>query len=169
YVFSGADHADVQASLALGRESDEGPARLVIVASDLTERTTRIEQARQWLSRGGPPPEGVAFRAKPVAGEVAFVFTGAAAAYPGMGRDLGLGLPEVVDAVGARCDELKAWTTSIFEPGDGTPSHPLHQLWGTSFLCQLHAEFSRQVLGLSPDATIGYSSGESNSLFAMGI
>jgi acyl transferase domain-containing protein/3-hydroxymyristoyl/3-hydroxydecanoyl-(acyl carrier protein) dehydratase len=168
FVFSGANQAEVLASLALGRESDEGPARLVIVASDLTERTARSEQARQWLIGGGPPPEGVAFRAEPVAGEMAFVFTGAAAAYPGMGRDLGLALPEVVDAIGARCAELEASTAWLYGPGDGKPSHPLQQLWGTSFLCQLHAEFSRQVLGLSPDATIGYSSGESNALFAMG-
>ncbi len=44
--------------------------------------------------------------------------------------------------------------------------------WSSSgrapILCQLHVEISRGVLGLPPQATIGYSSGESNALFASG-
>jgi acyl transferase domain-containing protein/3-hydroxymyristoyl/3-hydroxydecanoyl-(acyl carrier protein) dehydratase/1-acyl-sn-glycerol-3-phosphate acyltransferase len=167
-VFSGADRAGVLAALAAGRESEEGPARLVIVAADPAEQAARAEQARRWLGQGGPPPEGVAFREAPIEGEMAFVFTGAAAAYRGMGRDLALALPELVDALGARCGALAGSTGWLYGPGDGTPTHPLDQLWGTSFVCQLHAEFSQQILGLRPDATIGYSSGESNALFAMG-
>ena len=39
-------------------------------------------------------------------------------------------------------------------------AHPLDQLWGTSFLCQLHAELTRGAARTLPQATIGYSSGE---------
>ena len=36
-------------------------------------------------------------------------------------------------------------------------------------LCQIHADFSRQALGLAPAAAIGMSSGETNALFAFGV
>ena len=168
HVFSGANQAAVLASLAAGRESSEGPARLVLVAADDAELKARGEQARRWLEGGGPMPEGVAFRGTPLVGQMAFVFTGAAAAYPGMGRELALALPQQVAAVASRCSELKSATDWLYGPGDGNPKHPLDQLWGSSFICQLHAEVTQRVLGLKPDATIGYSSGESNALFAMG-
>ena len=155
-------------ALEARRESDAGPARLVLVAADGDELAARADAAQRWLRRGGPPPEGVAFRERPVDGELAFVFTGAAAAYPGMARDLALGLPGLVDAVAARCEEMHRSTDWLYGAGDGTPAHPLDQLWGTSFVCQLHAELSRGLLGLSPRATLGYSSGESNALFALG-
>ena len=168
HIYSGKNQAAVLQALADGRESPGGPARLVLVAAGESERTDRAELARRWLLGGGPVPEGVAFREAPIGGQVAFVFTGAAAAYPGMGRDLALALPAQVRAVSARCSEAKSATDWIYGPGDGLPTHPLDQLWGTSFLCQLHAEVTRQVLRISPHATIGYSSGESNALFAMG-
>ena len=168
HVFSGADQAEVLAALDAGRTSTDGPARLVLVAATPAELATRSAQALRWLQGGGPVPEGVAFRAAPITGQTAFVFTGAAAAYPGMGRELALALPKQVAAVGARCSEMQAATDWIYGPGDGQPTHPLDQLWGTSFVCQLHAEVTRHVLGIRPEATIGYSSGESNALFALG-
>ena len=168
HVYSGRDREGALVALEARRESDAGPARLVLVAADGDEFAARADAAQRWLRRGGPPPEGVAFRERPVDGELAFVFTGAAAAYPGMGRDLALGLPGLVDAVAARCEEMRRSTDWLYGPGDGTPAHPLDQLWGTSFVCQLHAELSRGLLGLSPRATLGYSSGESNALFALG-
>jgi acyl transferase domain-containing protein/3-hydroxymyristoyl/3-hydroxydecanoyl-(acyl carrier protein) dehydratase len=168
HVFSGADQAQVLAALDAGRTATDGPARLVLVAATAAELASRSAQARRWLQGGGPVPEGVAFRSAPITGQTAFVFTGAAAAYPGMGRELALALPQQVAAVGARCSEMQAATDWIYGPGDGQPTHPLDQLWGTSFVCQLHAEVTRHVLGIRPEATIGYSSGESNALFAMG-
>ena len=170
HIFSGADREGALAALAAGRESsavDAGPARLVLVATD-HELAARAEQARRWLASGGPPPQGVAFRAAPLVGELAFVFTGAAAAYPGMGRELALAFPAQAAALAARNSELLSSTNWLYGAGPGTPAHPLDQLWGTAFVCQLHAELSRRLLGLTPQATIGYSSGESNALFAMG-
>jgi len=168
HVFSGANKAQALAALDAGQPSTHGPARIVVVAADATELASRSDQARRWLEGGGPVPEGVAYRETPITGQTAFVFTGAAAAYPGMGRELAMALPRQVAAVAARCSEMKAATDWIYGPGDGQPTHPLDQLWGTSFVCQLHAEVTRHVLGIKPEATIGYSSGESNALFAMG-
>jgi hypothetical protein len=45
----------------------------------------------------------------------------------------------------------------------------LQRLWASSFLAQVHARLATEYLGLRPAAAIGYSSGESNSLFAAGI
>lgn len=168
HVFSGANQATALAALRSGQQSSNGPARIVLVAASAEELATRSEQAQRWLTNGGPVPEGVAFRETPISGQTAFVFTGAAAAYPGMGLELALALPKQVAAVAARCSEMKAATDWLYGPGDGNPTHPLDQLWGTSFVCQLHAEITRHLLGLKPEATIGYSSGESNALFAMG-
>ena len=168
HVFSGATQADALAALTARKQSGEGPARLVLVAASDTELAARAGQARRWLEGGGPAPEGVAFRSAPIQGEAAFVFTGAAAAYPGMGRELSLALPAQVAAVAARCSEIRGATDWLYGPGDGNPTHPLDQLWGASYLCQLHAELTRRLLAIEPHATIGYSSGESNALFAMG-
>jgi 3-hydroxymyristoyl/3-hydroxydecanoyl-(acyl carrier protein) dehydratase len=168
HVYSGPDREACLVALEAKRESDGGPARLVLVAADGNELAARADAAQRWLRRGGPTPEGVAFRERPVDGDLAFVFTGAAAAYPGMACHLALGLPDLVDAVAARCDGMHRSTDWLYEARDGTPAHPLDQLWSTSFVCQLHAELSRGLLGLSPQATLGYSSGESNALFAMG-
>ncbi|MBI5512709.1 MAG: hypothetical protein HY909_03020 [Deltaproteobacteria bacterium] len=167
-VYAGSDRAAVLASLARNEPSGEGPARLVLTWTSEPERALRSEAAMRWLTAGGPPPEGVAFRSTPLGGEVACVFTGAAAAYTHHGRDLALAFPAAVDALGERLGDLSRATGWVYGPPDAEPSHPLDQLWGCAFLCQLHAELTLRVLKLPATAGIGYSSGESNSLFAFG-
>jgi acyl transferase domain-containing protein len=44
----------------------------------------------------------------------------------------------------------------------------LEQIWGAAHLAGVHADLTRDVLGLRPDAAIGYSSGESTALAALG-
>ncbi|WP_437302134.1 beta-ketoacyl synthase N-terminal-like domain-containing protein [Sorangium sp. So ce388] len=167
FVYGGADRASVLRALAEGRPSESGPARLVLVAADEEQRAARAAQARLHLEKGGPAPEGVAYRDAPAGGQLAFVFTGAAASYAGMGRELALAMPDVTARLGERFASMDQAARWIFDP-PVAPSHPLDQLWASAFLCQLHAEVSRRVLGLTPDATVGYSSGESNALFATG-
>jgi acyl transferase domain-containing protein/3-hydroxymyristoyl/3-hydroxydecanoyl-(acyl carrier protein) dehydratase len=100
-------------------------------------------------------------------GETAFVFTGAAAAYPGMGDDLLRAFPELAERLHARCvplRELAGWAH------DGTIlPNDYQQLCGSSFLCQVHAELTLGTLGLRPHALLGLSSGETNALFALGL
>ena len=79
--------------MKLGVESDAGHARLVIVASSDEDFRQLRNQAEQWLGAIGrgdanplpAAPRGIYFREAPLAGDTAFVFTGAAAAYSGMG------------------------------------------------------------------------------------
>src|SRR5262249_23413653 len=72
---------------------------------------------------------------------------------------------DLVDAAGVR--SLVGESSWLYGDGEDAPQ-PLDQLSASSFLCQLHAMVTRRVLKLEPSATIGYSSGESNALFAMG-
>lgn len=164
YVFAGADRAGVRARVAQGRDGGDGPAKLVVVATD-GERHEKFAQAVRHLD-GGPAGEGIVFRERPIAGELAFVFGGAGAAYPRMGAELLLAMPELVDRVAERLTDVRGAAAWAYEHDAAT--HPLDALWGASFLAQAHAALSRDVLALRPQATIGYSSGESNALFAMG-
>ncbi len=105
----------------------------------------------------------------PLDGEVAQVFTGAAASYHGMGRDLILAFPHLVDSFAERFDQLDEATRWMFHPDSNTPPTPLDKLFAASVLTQLHSDFSTQFLGLKFDAAIGFSSGETNALFATGV
>jgi hypothetical protein len=167
YVYGGSDRAAVLKALSEGVEGGAGPARLVLVAATEDERLARAQQAKRHLEGGAPMPDGVAYRSAPLKGDTAAVFTGAAASYLGMGRELALAMPGAVAKLGQRFGSMAGATRWSFGE-TAEPEHPLDQLWASAFLCQLHAELVRDVFGLRPDATIGYSSGESNALFASG-
>jgi len=169
HVFSGPDRRAVLDAARAGRESDEGAARLVVVAASDEERAERCALGLRLLEEKAPTalPPGIAFHDQPVEGELAFVFTGPAGAYRGMGRDLLLALPELLGPVSERfrgVDEAAGW---IYRARGAEPA-PADKLWGASLLCQVHATLSRSVLGLRPQAAIGMCSGETNALFALG-
>ena len=166
HVFSGATTADVLAALDSGHRTTAGSARLVVVADGDEQLAERTARARRHLEEGYPPGDGVHFRAEPVAGELAFVFTAAGAAYHGMGADLLRAVPEIIDPIGGRfpLGRVAGW---VFDAASGPT--PNDYLWGTAMLSQAHARLTRNVLGLKPSAAIGYSSGESNSLFAFDV
>ena len=184
HFFEGANASEVLAALEAGRratELDATPrARLVIVAGDADTLARRVERARRHLRRGAPAGEGVHFRAEPVVGETALVFASAGTAYLGMGSELLRVLPELGDRVDARFGDLAPSLRWAVRPRAGAASpgsasresrHQLNnteRLWGSSAICRLHAELSLGLLGLRPDAAIGYSSGESAALFALG-
>ncbi|WP_073839326.1 beta-ketoacyl synthase N-terminal-like domain-containing protein [Micromonospora sp. CB01531] len=168
HVYAGGDRTSALTALDADRESSHGPARLVLLAADETERAARAEAARAWLTGGGPQPEGVAFRAAPIAGEVAFVFTGGLAAYPGMGRELLLAFPHLVERIEAGSGSLRELAGWAFDGPASAPREVLDQIWGTALLSQVHAAIGREVLGIAPHAALGYSAGESNALVALG-
>jgi 3-hydroxymyristoyl/3-hydroxydecanoyl-(acyl carrier protein) dehydratase/malonyl CoA-acyl carrier protein transacylase len=169
-VYSGADRAGVLDALRLGRVSAEGRAKLALVASGEAELEDRRELARQMLEAGDSPwLDGVYFQPGPVCGELALVFPGAAAAYRGMGRSLLLAFPELVDHLAEMSPGLLASAQWVFDPDDAREPGPAAKLWGSSLLSQAHARFTRTVLGISPAAAIGVSSGETNSLAAFGV
>lgn len=150
-------------------DSDASGARLVLIADSDAGFEARAERARTALAQGaqGPPAgAGVYFREAPVTGELGFVFTSAGSAYAGMGGGLLADLPELGDALAARFRGLPDALAWVFD--DGAEPSAEQRLWAASALTQLHAELSMGLLGLRPTAALGYSSGESNSLFAFG-
>lgn len=166
HTFSGADAAGVLSALDAGAESDVGPARLVIVADGPEQFATRSARARQHIQHGHPAGVGVSFRSSPIDGELGFVFTAGGAAYHGMGAQLLRALPELATPISTNfpLGEISSW---IFDP-----THqplPADYLWGTALLSQTHAQLTLGMLGLRPAAAIGYSSGESNVLYAFGV
>jgi len=152
HVYSAADLPDLLT----------GPARLAVVARDDGHLRTRLAAARRWLVDGGPRPDGIAFRDAPIGGDTAFVYTKGSAAYAGMGADLMLAFAPQADMDGA---ELAAWAYR----GDGRPNDSLEQILGVGYLARLHTRISREVLGIRPDAALGYSSGESAALVALDV
>ncbi|MFE5301370.1 beta-ketoacyl synthase N-terminal-like domain-containing protein [Streptomyces sp. NPDC056632] len=168
-VFSGTDTESVLAALATASESDTGPARLVLLAADDEEFAARAEAARRWLRDGGSQPDGVAFRPSPVTGEIAFVFSGGSMAYQGMGRELLLAFPGELERIEERSGDLRSIAGWAYHGSVPSRLTVLDQIWGASLLGQMHAEITRGRLGITPQAVLGYSSGESNALSAMGL
>jgi acyl transferase domain-containing protein/3-hydroxymyristoyl/3-hydroxydecanoyl-(acyl carrier protein) dehydratase len=170
HVVAGADRREVLSRLERGKTAQQGPCRLVLVARDSEQLEERRERARELLEAGSEvvSEQGIYFRERPLAGELAFVFTGPAGAYPGMGRELVLAFPRLLAGLHERCrcvEETGSWVYAHEEVGELSPHQ---QLWGSSYLAQLHAELTRGLWGLAPRAAIGFCSGETNALFAMG-
>ncbi|WP_063772726.1 beta-ketoacyl synthase N-terminal-like domain-containing protein [Streptomyces sp. CT34] len=154
HVYSGRDRREILAALDEDTESSDGPARLTLVSEG--DSAAHRNAARRWLADGGARPSGVFYRDTPVTGELAFVYTNGSAAYQGMGRELLLALPTLASG------HARAWPRA-----DAAPS-VLDQMWGAAALATVHTELTRGLLRLSPDAAIGYSSGESAALAALG-
>ena len=103
-----------------------------------------------------------------MAGEVGFVFTPAAAAYQGMGRELLFALPELGDQVIGKFPCLvhtQDWLAAAPRPA---AADPFQVLQGCALLSQLHATLTQDWLGMRPQAVLGVSSGETNAMFATG-
>ncbi|MCA1221037.1 type I polyketide synthase, partial [Streptomyces sp. 8L] len=162
HVFSGADRREVLAALESGAESCEGPARLALVVRDDGELRDRGEAARRWLAEGGPRPADARYRDEPVTGRTAFVYTNGSASYRGMGHALMLALPSLDESVMAAHGPAGARVRS------GPRARVLDQIRGAAELAAVHTVLTRELLGLRPDAAIGYSSGESAALVALG-
>ncbi|WP_373069481.1 beta-ketoacyl synthase N-terminal-like domain-containing protein [Gemmatimonas sp.] len=147
--------------------------RLAIVAESDAEFETRVERAITVLrapataAAVGTIDDGIHVGRGALDGELSFVFTGAAGAYPHMGRDLALAFPTLVDGFAARANSVRDVAGWVYLDDPTLQSTPMDKLWGASYLSQLHAELTRHLLGLRPTAAIGYCSGETNSLFAL--
>ena len=168
-VFSGPDRKTVLKNLESNVEGTDGPVKLAIVAksgewSSQRAKASKILQENDSIHSDG----GIYFRQTPLAGELAFVFTGAAGSYPGMGRKLLTALPDIGNRLVERFPVLADVGWSNFTASNEKLSKPIEQLKTSIFLSQAHALVSRELLTLQPQAAIGLSSGETNCLFAFG-
>ncbi|RIE05257.1 beta-ketoacyl synthase N-terminal-like domain-containing protein [Cohnella faecalis] len=175
HTYSALNRRELLQSLREGKESRTGAVRLAIVASGAKELSDRLAAAAAELERliGDPDSTfreapGIYYGDKPAGGELAFVFSGAASAYAGMGGELLAAIPELGDDIHDRfrtAAEAAGWA---YEEYPNREPDPLSRLGGASYLTQIHAAFTQRWLGLRPQAVIGLSSGETNALAAMG-
>ena len=98
-------------------------------------------------------------------GKVALVFTGAAAAYRGMGREIFSAFPELLPELSENFASAAHFAPLLGRPG----LTPFEELCATTLLSQAQYRLWTQILGLRPDAAMGLSSGESNALMAFGF
>ncbi|MDZ4777152.1 MAG: beta-ketoacyl synthase N-terminal-like domain-containing protein [Alphaproteobacteria bacterium] len=167
--YAAATHDALLARLEADAPGGEGAVRCAIVADGEQAFASLRGRAIEALKRGeAPAMPGVLFADAPVRGEIAFTFTGAAAAYPGAGRELLLAWPEVNNGLAARHAGARDLARALYGADIGV-LHPRVQLTGCALVCQAHAVFAREVLGLSPHAAIGLSSGETNALLAFDV
>lgn len=173
-VYSGADREAVMQALASDcPNADGGPARMVVVAVDQRDRQKRLQKAMEWL-RGmpsgevtpPPPGEGLAYADAPVEGTVGALFGGAASAYPGMGRELFLAVPQLAEQLCRSFPDVEAAAGWMLDERHSALITPLQKLWGASALAQAHAHLTRHILGVPFGAALGLSSGETNALYA---
>lgn len=165
--------AHTRAALVRAVESDartgSGDVRLALVAEDAQAlqdlKTRAISALAKGATPGGP---GIFFGEGAVAGDIAFTFTGAAAAYSGAGREMLLAWPELQDGLAAR-HEGAPRLARRFYGAEIDALDPPAQLTGCALVCQAHALLTREVLRLAPQAAVGLSSGETNALLAFGV
>lgn len=168
-IWAAASREALIRAVAENSPSREGAVRLALVAENLQALEEARARALDGLQSGREPSGPSIFYGEgAVSGEVAFTFTGAAAIYPGAGRELLLAFPEIGEAIAARFAGTPALARALYGAGIDRFSATT-QLTGCALVCQAHAELSRGILGISADAAIGLSSGETNALLAFGV
>ncbi|MFP5512116.1 MAG: beta-ketoacyl synthase N-terminal-like domain-containing protein [Alphaproteobacteria bacterium] len=164
--FAAGNRAELCERIRRGEDGGQGPVRLAFAClagkeADTLARALALAEGREAAA------DGIHFREQPLGGGLALVFTGAAAAYEGMGRELFLSMPDVGRSVTERFPILAHAAGRLY--GSAGPLDAMEQLQTCALICQTHAEVSRGVLCLRPDAVMGLSSGETNALFAAGV
>jgi acyl transferase domain-containing protein/3-hydroxymyristoyl/3-hydroxydecanoyl-(acyl carrier protein) dehydratase len=165
--YAGADRGDLAARVSANHEGGHGPTRLVLLGRDAGKvgrlRAAAVEAMRQGRDPAG---RGICFAARPIGGEVGFVFAPAAAGYPGMGRGLLLGFPELWESLQA-CGDLGPVAEVLELPPEAHPA-PMQTATASWAMCQFHAAWTLGRTGMRPQAALGVSSGEVAALEAFG-
>lgn len=177
-----ASSSEAVAVLARRRLAEVPPQRskkmaLTIVSESRNHLKTQLAAARRRLvdsDNGSDSGErdgegGVFFTASPLfeSAPVAFVYPGSGMNFPGMARELGAEFPLVVDRLDRENDRLagqfgggRFWT-GRGEVDGGHSEEIFGQVWTGTLVSDVIASF-----GVTPNAVIGYSLGETAGLFA---
>jgi acyl transferase domain-containing protein/3-hydroxymyristoyl/3-hydroxydecanoyl-(acyl carrier protein) dehydratase/1-acyl-sn-glycerol-3-phosphate acyltransferase len=172
YCYSSNNKQELIASLKANTTSEKGVFRLAIV-SDKENIETQLQLALKLLSledlKTGWLSPTIHYRNNQIKGEVAFAFTGAASAYPNMGRTLLQEFPGLISILKPYCSNSAFAGDWVYTENSPKAKLPYYQLAGSSLMCQVHANFTKEILGIKPNAVIGLSSGETNSMYALGV
>ena len=172
YTFSGRTLSEMLDALEQRRvnTSGEGCFRLAILAAQEAINFIIDEMIKlpleQWIQ--GWITEKAYFTNSKAEGEVAFVYTGAASSYKGVGKSILKAFPSLLATLesknGNRIDEKVNWIYN-----DEEKNCPAQKLKVGSLISQLHTTIATQLLNLKPDAALGLSAGETYSLIALGV
>lgn len=166
FCYAANDRASLILSLQSDKTSEIGTFRLALVCSN-AQREEKIQVAIEALeARHDPSGESCFYAEQAVEGEVAFVFNGIAASYSGVSRELTMAVPQLFARLEQRCDSLDVFP-QVLEPGyNAQDLTPLEQIFASILYGQLHTEWTQGIAAIQPQAMIGISAGETNSLFA---
>jgi acyl transferase domain-containing protein/NAD(P)H-dependent flavin oxidoreductase YrpB (nitropropane dioxygenase family)/NAD(P)-dependent dehydrogenase (short-subunit alcohol dehydrogenase family) len=150
-----------------------GPVRLALVAGNAAELRHILELAQQALAQGAESPRGVYWCLEPWEGDLAFVFPGQGAQYPGMGSDLALYSGELREAMDVPDLRRLIWPPAAFDDqeilaqeealADTRVAQPAIAAVSAGML-----DLARR-LGLQPARVAGHSFGEFVALHAAGV
>ena len=170
FAFYAADgRTALAAAIREDRRALEGHVRLAIIGGPGVDLAPLRAHAIEELAAGRvPSAPGMHFGEGALDGEVAFCYTGAAAAYPGAARDLLLAFPRIGHELSDRFAGTPDLARALYG-ADVTSFSPATQLTGSSFVCQAHTQLTRNILRIRPQVAMGLSSGETNSLMAFGV
>jgi len=170
-----------------GMQAADG-MKVCIVATRREQLAIDIERAKQSVAANmtcpAPDRANVHFRpqASGTLGDIAFVFPGSGNHYVGMGRDMGLQWPSILQRLDQASGRLKhqmrpeklmpyrsswpsGWQTEALEL---IIADPLTTIFGQVMLGSMSAGLVQEFVG-APQAIIGYSLGETAGLTAMGV
>lgn len=169
---------------ALAVRRDDGGLAVSFVASDAESALRMIDEASEGL-RADPSRalDGPAFYSPDPLGaraDIAFVYPGSGCHFPGMGRGLAAAWPEICRRLDAATDRMASqWMPRWYGPYRSRWSEGWEREAMAAIEADLHRPLYGQVtfgilasdvarlLGVTPQAAIGYSLGESSALFSM--
>ncbi|MBS2033642.1 type I polyketide synthase [bacterium] len=152
-----------------------------LVAEDRAALRNSLQHLEALFQGPGQGQGGLYFSRSPLgAGQIAFVYPGSGNHYAGMGRELALLHPQLVDALDSESERLRSymaaqwtvpyrqdWPEDWSEQSAHSIAADLHRSIFGQVMFGLLASDIVQNLGLKPQAAIGYSLGESAALMSL--
>ncbi|MEM1243395.1 MAG: beta-ketoacyl synthase N-terminal-like domain-containing protein [Pseudomonadota bacterium] len=170
WCYSADDLATLKANLqGLPNQHMSGQCRLAIVAADQVQAQHILNQTIEWFNNDcqNQNPQGSFFSCEKFLGDVAFVYTGASTSYNYMGFNLVQAFPDILTSFNLKQAVMQRILNYLYDNAD-FKLQMNEDMQASSFLAQFHDRFSKEILGLQPNAVIGYCSGETNALVATG-
>ena len=174
WIYSGKDRKEIIEHIKSNNHNESGFKKLVMIVFEKAQLEEANAMALKLLEYEkdnivfSNPHFGIYYYEKPVRGDIAFVFAGAAGVYKSMGSSAILAFPLIKESIYKYLPEPEE-TFGWLYSDDSTQPTAEQILWSSTVMPQFHTYISRDILGLKPNAAIGYSSGESCSLISLGI
>ena len=166
YYAAGKDRNDLVERMMLAKRGGSGPCRIAVLARTAEELEAKKEDAMMQMAINNQPDvDGLYYGETAPQGELAFVYTGAASAYPRMGRGLLMAFPKLAQKLAKRFPDASE-LAPLFSRRNLSA---YEQLCGVTLVSQAHTLALRDMLGIEPDVVMGLSLGESNAMIGFDV